>query len=415
MDCDSSGLFIALIISIYLYGFFALVRTALIRSRLSYLNDQMGFGVEKAKQLLTESKYYIPVAHLGTFLSAGVAGILLSLLVIKHAFSCWIIIPAFLVVTLFAMLSSYAQRGLAYNDPNAVLRIISYPYGLLAKILYLPNLVLVLSLKILEKFGFYIPNEKELPISAEEISELVERSSAAGEINQSEKEMIKGVFDFSDTRVKEVMTPRTDIVFLPVESTIQEAKNVFITTMHSRILVIESEVDNVKGVLFAKDLLGFVGEDITSLSIKELIRPVTQVFAGSRVDRVLRDFKKNAIHFAVVSDEHGGIGGIITIEDLLEELVGDIYDEYDDQEDKTEVTETGLDEFTVDGGVLIDDLNQDYDLSIPTGEYDTLAGYVIHGLGCIPEVRDTYLSDNLLIEVLEKEVNRITKLRIKKF
>lgn len=263
----------------------------------------------------------------------------------------------------------------------------------------------------LRLFGLRKPMEQSKAVSQEEITELVERGTESGEIEMDEREMIRGVFSISDTVVREVMTPRVDVIAIGEDATLADVKQAFAKEGLSRLVVCGDTLDEVKGLLMAKDLLPLVG-DPTRQEWKQFIRPAHFVQNTIKIDHLLQELRTKGIHFAVVLDEHGGVDGIITIEDLIEEIVGDIFDEYDVPGEETGVRRTKGGDLLIDGGISIEDLNGSYNLDLPLGEYDTLAGFVIHELGRIPSVGESLDYNGMRVRIEEVDHNRVKLLRI---
>ncbi len=260
---------------------------------------------------------------------------------------------------------------------------------------------------------FKLPQKKiPEPASLEEIGEIVERSSEAGELEKDEGELIQGVLDFSDAVVREVMTPRKDVIAVKDDAGLDEIMEIFSRERFSRILVIGESLDDVKGILLAKDLLPLINTDISTFNIKNYIRTPYTVQETMKADDLLREFRKRVQYFAVVQDEHGGTAGVVTVEDLVEVIVGEIFDEFDVPEEEIDIKEAGDGALIVDGGALIDDLNNEYSFDFPLGEYDTIAGLIMDKLGKIPEPGETVSINNCTIKVEEVEGHRIVQVRI---
>jgi putative hemolysin len=318
----------------------------------------------------------------------------------------------FLIVAL-GLVSVTVAKSISYAVPEKVLSWILLPLVFVNRLLKPFTLIpVVVSTKLLSYFNLNLPTERELAVSAEELSEIVERSSEAGEIQDEERDLFRGVVEFSDTLVREVMTPRADIAFVKEGAGLEEIKSAFIDNGFSRLLVVGDDLDTVRGILIAKDLIPLAGQDASEFEIEALLRPAHFISVLQPVDEVLRELQREATHLAVLLDEHGGVDGIVTIEDLIEEIVGEIFDEFDSPEDEEEVQHTKAGELLVDGGMLIDDLNEMHDFDFPSGEYDTLAGFVIDKLGCIPEVGEMLVYDGVHLQVEEVSQSRVTLLRI---
>jgi putative hemolysin len=237
-------------------------------------------------------------------------------------------------------------------------------------------------------------------------------SNKAGQIEDDESEMIRHVFTFSDTIAREVMTPRKDIIAVEETASLEEVIAMFLRERISRILVTGTDLDDVKGVLLGKDLLNLLGKPASDFHLRKFLRPVFFVPNSKKVDELLQELRQEAIHFAVVLDEHGGVDGVVTLEDLIEEIVGEIFDEYDSPIEELDVRSLTTGDLVVEGSTMIDDLNSSRGLSIPRGHYDTIAGFVIHLLGRIPKTGEQVKWENYILKVENTFQNRITSVRI---
>ncbi len=235
---------------------------------------------------------------------------------------------------------------------------------------------------------------------------------AEGAVDADEVEMIESVMEFSDTHAAEIMTPRTDIFALGAETPWTEAVERIVDAGHTRVPVYTGDIDNIVGVLYAKDMLHLSGAG-QSAPIGDLVRKPFFVPETKALDDLLKEFKARKVHIAVVLDEYGGTAGIVTIEDVIEEIVGEITDEYDQSEP---VLMQRIDERTIeaDGRMYIDDLNDALDLEIPEDAgYDTVAGLVFSELGYIPRVDETLRAYGADFAVLAADERKITRLRVK--
>jgi len=223
----------------------------------------------------------------------------------------------------------------------------------------------------------------------EEIMTILDAGEKEGSIEEEEREMIYSVLQFGDKTVREVMIPRIDVVAVEVETTLDEALTVLLDSGHSRIPVYEETVDNIKGLLYAKDLLRVLQKPAeTRKPIADLMRKPFFVPESKRADELLAELKTKKVHMAVVVDEYGGTAGIVTFEDLIEEIIGDIQDEYDTNEEQ-EYTELGPNAYRVDAGISLTDFNDLLDVELPTEESDTLGGFLFAEFGRVPEVGET--------------------------
>lgn len=250
--------------------------------------------------------------------------------------------------------------------------------------------------------------------SPEELQLLVEQSEEKGQLRTHDAEMIQGVFQFSSKSAREVMTPRTEIIALPEDSTLDETLALVEASGLSRFPVFNETIDDIVGVVLAKDLLRVVAkrESPERFSLRSVMRPVHVIPGSRKVEDVLGDFKRLKEHLAIVLDEFGGTAGVVTMEDLLEEIVGDILDEYDTIEDAEPPPETRAGETLVDGSMHIDELNEHFGLSIPENGYTTIGGYVFGALGRLPAVGDRVVAGGAIFTVREMEGRRIDSLAV---
>lgn len=250
-----------------------------------------------------------------------------------------------------------------------------------------------------------------LPTRDDELRALVNAGEESGVIEEGEMEMIAGIFDLSETWVREVMVPRIDIVALALETPVRSALDAIIDAGHSRIPVYRDTIDDIAGVLYAKDLLPVLRDGRADQPLAGLLRPAHFVPESKPVDALLSDLQHRRVHMAIVVDEFGGTAGLVTIEDLIEEIVGEIEDEYD-VASAPRVARVSDDEVICHAGVDIDDINDLMGIHLPTGDVDTLAGLVFTRLGKVPEVGERALFEDAEIEVLALDGRRIHQVRV---
>jgi len=228
-------------------------------------------------------------------------------------------------------------------------------------------------------------------------------------IEDDEKEMIASIFAFGETLVREVMVPRIDVVAVPADMPMLEALDVILKVGHSRIPVYKNSIDDVLGILYAKDLLRYLRDGRTDVPLGKILRPAYFIPESKKVDELLEELQQRKVHMAVVVDEYGGTAGVVTIEDLLEEIVGEIQDEYDAEEPTVE--EVGEHEYLFDARVLLDEVNKLLGVELPSEGGDTLGGFIYSQLGKIPAVGDTIEFRDVKIEVLSVAGRRIKQVR----
>ncbi|MBV7273858.1 HlyC/CorC family transporter [Clostridium sp. PL3] len=273
--------------------------------------------------------------------------------------------------------------------------------------------MLTASTNVLVKiFGMNLDNLEE-KVSEEEIRSMIKVGEENGVINEIEKDMIDGIFKFDDTLAKEIMTPRTSVFGLEVSTPIDELLNQVAEEQYSRIPVYENDIDNIIGVLYMKDLfIQLKNKNINNLSIKNLLRPAYFVPETKNIDALFRELQNTKNHMAILIDEYGGFSGIVTIEDLIEEIMGNIFDEYDDNIDDIKKIDSNI--YLVNGLIPIDDINESLNINLPSDDIDTIGGFVVTLLGTIPKDDDASVVeyDNLKFKIEKVNEKRIEELKI---
>ena len=254
------------------------------------------------------------------------------------------------------------------------------------------------------------PDKAEPFITQEELKTLMDVGEEEGVLEGKEKEMIFNVFEFGDLQVKDIMAQRVDIIAESIDASYEEILNGIQEYQFSRIPVYEDNIDNIVGILYAKDLILLNDEDKKNFDVKKLMREPYYTFEFKNIADLFTEMKRTRNHMAIVLDEYGGTVGIVTIEDLIEEIVGDIEDEYDEhQEDIKEIKEN---EYEVDGSTRLDDLSEIINVKIESDEFDSIGGFVIGILDRLPELNEEILYENLKFIVEEIDKKRIKKIRI---
>lgn len=278
-----------------------------------------------------------------------------------------------------------------------------YPFYLL---LFLPTLLLQKAQNLL------VSETDTKAIKEEELRQIVESETEEGTIEAEEREMIEGIFEFGDTAVKEVMIPRIDMVCAELSTSQQEILDLIQESRHSRIPVYRERVDQIEGVVYVKDLLHALSSG-QQWNIEQLMRAPYFVPETKKIDELLREFKTARIHMAIVVGEYGGTSGLVTMEDLIEEIVGEIQDEYDE--------ETPLFHWSDDDRILvadarlpIEELNLLLNVDLPQDGYETLGGFIYNHLGRVPNPKESFDFENLAMSIEDVEGQRITTVRIEK-
>lgn len=257
----------------------------------------------------------------------------------------------------------------------------------------------------LVKFGLL-----KASLSEEELKQVLEASTISGAIDKTEHELIKSIFEFTDTTVKEIMVPRPDVVALDIEMPREVLVRKVIDEGYSRLPVYREIIDNIIGIIYSKDLLSLL-EHRDLILLQDIIRPAYFVPESKKISQLLREFQLRKAHLAIVTDEYGGMEGIITIEDIMEEIVGEIHDEYDEVSKAAEPLRDGS--VVVDARISVSEFNSQYSAEVPEApEYETLAGFIQKILGRLPEVGETISHNELQFTILSKTARRIKQVRV---
>jgi putative hemolysin len=323
-------------------------------------------------------------------------------------FSAIVVVVPILVMNVF--LGDLIPRSYASLHPHRVSLALFWPIQVMWYALWLPVSVMLAIAEFMKlKFGgatsFSMPNQAE-----EEIKTLVESAQETGEIEVDEKELLHSVFEFTDTVAREVMTPRVDMDAMPIRSNPADVIKLMQESGHSRIPLYEESDDQIVGVIHAKDLLmEVVSAKGAEVRLRKLMRPAIFVPENKNLHDLLREMQTNRNHLVVVQDEFGGTAGIVTIEDIIEELVGDIVDEYDVEEPEVVPTASG---FVVEGKTHLDDVNEEVGSSLESEDFDTIAGYVFGLFGRQPDAGESIEAEGFKFTIAETDGRRILKLKI---
>ncbi len=263
--------------------------------------------------------------------------------------------------------------------------------------------------------GANLKQNEGLNTVEEQLLRSIEHSQREGGIPAEAAEMLENVVDLGDTDVGEIMTPRTDIEGIECTNNISEIRKFVLESGRSRIPIFEENLDQIIGILYVKDLVGFLGSEANGFELTSILRKPIVVPDTKPVQELLADFQTSEVHMAVVIDEYGGTSGLVTIEDVLEEIVGEIRDEHDDAEaDEPAMTRVSETLVEVDGRYNLDDLNDELGVELPEDEeYDTVAGFVLANLGHVPDIGEVIEIQNLVFTTLKATETQIDRLSIK--
>lgn len=412
-------------------AFFELSRTALInikKVRLVELEKQNPAMAKAINELTDDSTRLLATAEVGTMLSVVFAtGV--AVLGFSQPLANWLIdlapqvtllgewglqVAQFMVLAIAALvlfvLGRLVPQAVAIRNAEPVALACVTPMQICA-ILFAPLVKFAVLLGNIFSSPFGVPPQNMAAmVTQEEIKTMVDASQEGGEIEAEEKEMILSVLDFGDTIAREVMVPRMDIIGFDVTESIDQALDTVVNSGHSRLPVYRDTVDDIIGVLYTKDLLRVL-RDNTRPSLQSLVRAVLHTPESKPVSDLLKEMQSKRLHLAVIVDEFGGTSGIVTIEDILEEIVGEIQDEYDSEEAPVTVLPDDAG-FVLFAGMQIDDVNEVLGTHINSDQSDTLGGFIFDQLGEVPKVGAKVDYDDKLFEVLSVSDRRILKVKV---
>ncbi|HHT48532.1 MAG TPA: HlyC/CorC family transporter [Firmicutes bacterium] len=415
---------------IVLNAFFAASEIALIslnENKIKYLADE---GNKKAKQIrkvLSEPSKFLATIQIGitlagflasAFAAESFAGPLVKLIkraqlpmgenVLKTAA---VIIITIILSYFTLVLGELVPKRLAMKKAEPISFFVVLPlYFLSIGASPFVKLLTASTNFVVRLFGID-PHADEKQITEEEIRMLVDVGEERGAIDESEKEMINNIFEFDNKIVSEIMTHRTDIVGIPIAAGLKEIFAVINREKYTRYPVYEDDIDNIVGILNIKDLIQLLGENREAFSMKKIMRQPYFVPASKKTDQLLRELQNRKTHMAVAIDEYGGTAGIVTIEDLIEEIVGNIFDEYDEVEKDFEKLDENT--FLLNGAASLERVSDVLKVDLPVNDYDTLSGFLIGQLGRIPreEEKPVIEFEGLVFKVEEMAEKRIVKVK----
>ncbi len=317
----------------------------------------------------------------------------------------WLFLAAVVVATVFF---DYVPRLLNFRGKNAVFKAF-LPAARAFRALGAPILLLARDLVEREEKE---DRDGEREASDEEIETFLDEAREEGIIDKGEDELLRSVVEFGDTVVREIMTPRVAMVCIRKDATIDNLKDLIIREKYSRIPVYKDRIDNVEGMVMAKDIIEYADDKHKGQPIEALVRPVLFVPESMEVADLLKELQKAKQKMAVVVDEHGGVSGLVTMEDLVEEIVGEIQDEYDTEE--SQIVQNGPDDYTVSGGAEVEEMEELFDLELAEDDFITVGGLVTHALGRLPAKGEVLDIKGLKFEILDIDQKKIKKVRIRK-
>jgi putative hemolysin len=412
-----------------LAGIFVAAEIALVsvrRSRVDQLVDENRRGARRVRHLVDDPGRFLAVIQVAItfigFLASAVAAVSLTSGLSEairgvgwlagSADAISLVVVTSLVALFSIVVGELVPKSLALAYPDRVALLLAGPVDLLGRLLApLVRLLTWLTRGIVRPLGADVTREAQ--ITAEELKLIVERGGDEGVLEAEEEQMIHAVIELGERRVHEVMVPRTDITGLPADASFEEAIDTIVGEGHSRVPAYDGSLDHIVGILYAKDLLPFLKEAaVEPPAVRTLLRAPVLVPESMSIDDLLHEFQRRKVHLAVVLDEYGGTAGLVTIEDLLEEIVGEIQDEYDTEEPMS--VRLDDDRFRLDGRLAVDDLADLWEgVSVELedrDEYDTVGGLVFHRIGRVPRPGDQVDLGPVRLTVETTDGRRVGKL-----
>lgn len=398
--------YLILLILILLSAFFSGSEMAFIISnklKIEVRAKKKNYAAQSANYFVQNPQKFYSTILIGNNI-INVAFASLASIVLLEAFG-WSDYKILIVVSVVTMLfGELIPKYFARETADVLILFVSIPLRIISIILY-PLI------KLMDSFiAFLSERKKETAeniahiFDKDDIKILVDEGHSAGKVKEQEKNIISKVFDFSEQKVYEAMRPRTEIAALSMSEPISKAVDLFIETNYSKLIIYEDNIDNIKGFILAKDLFDNPSE------IQQIIREIKYYPETKRSVEILNEFLKNSVSIAVVIDEFGGTAGIVTMEDIIEELFGEIRDEYDVEE--FICRKISRNSYIVSGKVEIDHINDKYKLEIPVGDYETIAGFIIEKTGYIPKVNEIIKIDNFEFVIIRANKVRVDLVKL---
>lgn len=396
-------------------------------ARLEELRDEGMGGARRAIELLENADRFLLCAQFGRVLASLAIGLVVAVCAIavhrglfpSHPIqglrdTWYIAVFAYLLCASFVLVVAQLAKFMASHNPERVLIMSAIPLGIHCRLCG-PVLGFAEDVvnRLLRVWGIRVSNEREVTISAADLGELAKKSSEAGTLEHHAREILVGVAELSEQIARDVMTPRRDIIWVRDSVSTIEVLELCRKESVSRLLVCGRELDDVRGVLLAKDLLALVGKEFESSSWRGYIRPVYRIPDTKDVKELLAELRHKQIHFTVVLNEHGEVVGVTTLEDLVEEIVGDIFDEFDAPHQESPSVVVNGEELIVDGAVTVAELESRHGVALPEGDYQTVGGFVHDQLGRVPALGDAFSSAGITVLVLEVQKHRVARVSLR--
>ena len=409
MDSSIAFQAVAILILIALSSFFSSAETAMTtvnKIRIQSLAEQGNKRAVILEKIISDSPKMLSTVLIGNNIVNMSVSSLMTTLTIKILGNAYVGITTGILTLLILIFGEITPKNLATIHAEklslAYSRIIYGLMILLTPVVFIVNKITEGVLVILH----VNPDEKANAMTEHELRTLVNVGEKDGVIENEEKQMIYNVFDFGDSTAKDVMIPRIDMTFIDINFSYDELMAVFSEDMHTRFPVYEDNTDNVIGIINMKDLLLYDSKK-SEFQIKDILREAYFTYEYKSISELLVEMRQASFNIAIVLDEYGETSGLITLEDILEEIVGEIHDEYDENEEEN-IKAVGKHEYIIEGSTNLDDLNDSLDLNLESEDYDSLGGFIIEKLDRLPKAGDSVSTEDGIRMVVEKlDKNRI--------
>ncbi|WP_330651496.1 HlyC/CorC family transporter [Tepidibacter aestuarii] len=404
--------FFILFVLLGISSFFSASETALMslsKIKIRHMKEENVEGADVVSKLIENPNKLLGAILVGNnVVNIGASAIATSLFIGLFKENGAAVATAFMTI-LVLIFGEITPKSLAAQNSETVSlqvsKVISIVVIVLSPIVFIFNYI---SKFIIKLFGGN-PDAHQPFITEEELRTMVDVSHEEGVLEVGEKEMIQNVFEFGDLQAKDAMIQRTDVIAVDVEDTYEELVETFQHGHFSRMPIYEESIDDIIGILNVKDL-AFVNKDRDTFDIRKYMRDPYYTFEFKKITELFQEMREEKIHMAIVLDEYGGTAGIITIEDLIEEIVGDIEDEYDEEDDEIKIINEN--EYIIDGSTRINIVNETIGTNIESEEFESIGGVLIGELGRLPEEGEEVQFDNIKIIVESLDKNRIKNIRL---
>ena len=394
-------------------GFFSASETSLMslsKIRIRYMEEEGVKGAKLVSSLIEKSSDLLSSILVGNNIVNIAATSVSTSLFINIFGDGGVAIATAVMTVLVLVFGEITPKTIAANSPEKVAVVVSKPISIIMKItkpiVWVFNLLTGIIFKIMG-----IDNDGVKPfITEEELKAMVNVSHEEGVLEMEEREIINNVFQFGDMQAKEAMIQRLDMVAIDIEDSYDEIIELFKSEKLSRLPVYQESIDDIVGILNIKDIIFLSDEEIENFDIKDYVREAFFTYEFKKITQLLEEMKKEKTQMAIVVDEYGGTAGLLTIEDLVEVIVGDIDDEYDEEEE--EIVKINDNEYLVEGSTKISDVNEQLGINLESEEFDSIGGFIIGYLKRIPEENEIIEVEDVKFKVESIDKNRINKIRI---